>query len=201
MNTKLKPVVTALALLLAPAAVMGAGDHDHKHGHKHEHKHDYKHEDKHGHVHDKKRQLGAHEHGVSTVKVAVDGDEVEVMLESPGVDIVGFEHAAKSDADKASVAAALKKLGEPANVVQLNPAAACKLEEAETELHEEDGGHTEFEAHYHFHCDKPGALTRVSFPFFKTFPGAREIDAQAVTGAGAAAAELTPAEPVLTLPQ
>jgi hypothetical protein len=172
------------------------------------------------------RELDAHVHGVSEVKIAAEGAEVEILLEAPGMDIVGFEHAASSDADKAAVDAALALLRDPASVVALDDAAGCTMEEAEAALmsdedhdhdeahghedadehaHEDDhddhaeANHSAFEAHYHFECDAPEALTTISFPFFASFPNAEEIEAEYVTDAGAGAAEITADAPQLVL--
>ena len=174
------------------------------------------------------RELDAHVHGVTEVQIAVDGTEVEIMLHAPGFDIVGFEHEATGDADKAAVEAAVLKLGDATAVVALNSAAGCALEDAEAELHGkeheehaegedheaheehaegedhddhdgEQGGHSEFEAHYHFQCEAPDALTTVAFPFFDSFPNAEEIEAEFVTESGAGAAEVTRDAPELTL--
>ena len=63
----------------------------------------------------------------------------------------------------------------------------------------EKASHTEFEAHYHFDCANPEALKTVSFPFFKSFTNASEIEAQYVTASGAGAAELTADKATLSL--
>ena len=79
------------------------------------------------------RQHGAHEHGVGQLNVAVEGEEVEIELVAPGADIVGFEHEAESDADKAAIAEATEVLAD-GNALFIFPAEAeCKLEEAEVE--------------------------------------------------------------------
>src|SRR6185369_1509759 len=42
------------------------------------------------------RELGVHEHGRGTLNIAIEGNKVTMELEAAGVDIVGFEHAAKT---------------------------------------------------------------------------------------------------------
>ena len=42
------------------------------------------------------RELGAHEHGHGTLNIALEGSRLTMELEAPGVDIVGFEHAAST---------------------------------------------------------------------------------------------------------
>jgi pyruvate/2-oxoglutarate dehydrogenase complex dihydrolipoamide acyltransferase (E2) component len=68
-------------------------------------------------------------------------------LEAPGVDIVGFEHAANTDKQKAAVEAAKKQLAAPQGLFQLSAAAGCLLKETKVEI--EDGGEHEREAKSH----------------------------------------------------
>lgn len=51
----------------------------------------------------------AHEHGVAEVGVAVDGRTAQIEFTAPGSAIIGFEHEAKTDADKKKMADAFAK--------------------------------------------------------------------------------------------
>ncbi|MEL6734445.1 MAG: DUF2796 domain-containing protein [Pseudomonadota bacterium] len=73
------------------------------------------------------RQLSAHEHGVSTLKIAQEGDQLLFVLEAPGADIVGFEHAAENKAQKKAVQAALVQLKAPAGLFPMPEAAGCSV--------------------------------------------------------------------------
>ena len=88
---------------------------------------------------DEHRELGAHEHGRGTLNIAVEGNKVTMELEVPGVDIVGFEHAAKTSRDKAAVEKAKAQLAAPLTLFALPAAAACRVMEAKIEV--ENGGH------------------------------------------------------------
>ena len=104
-------VALPFALLpLAAAHAVDEHDHDHEHG-----------------------SLGAHEHGVGRLNAALDGQTLELELESPAMNLVGFEHAATSDADKAKVAAARAQLEKPLALFSLPAAAGCKLVSQELE--------------------------------------------------------------------
>ena len=70
------------------------------------------HEHSHAHAHEEHASLDAHEHGVASLNVALDGQTLEIQLQSPAMNLVGFEHEAKSDADKAKVASEITKLAE-----------------------------------------------------------------------------------------
>lgn len=54
--------------------------------------------------------LGTHEHGVGDLTLAVDGDVVEVVLQVPTIDLVGFERPLRDNAEHAAVADRLAAL-------------------------------------------------------------------------------------------
>ncbi len=85
-------------------------------------------DDGHGH-----RQLGAHEHGRGSLHIAVEGNSLAIELEAPGADIVGFEHAARSEKQKAKLAAAKSKLADLSKIVALPPNAGCSMKSARVE--------------------------------------------------------------------
>ncbi|MGL5463191.1 MAG: ZrgA family zinc uptake protein, partial [Aeromonas veronii] len=78
----------AVTLLLAAAAFGAHANHDEHESHSH----------------------GAHEHGHGHLNLVVDGDQLMIELQAPAADLVGFEHAAKSDEEKAQYAKAVARL-------------------------------------------------------------------------------------------
>jgi hypothetical protein len=85
------------------------------------------------------RQLDAHEHGVGTLDIAIEGRTVGMAFEAPGADIVGFEYAATSDADLATITQALATLSAPLDLFVMPDAAGCTVVDAKAELEGEDG--------------------------------------------------------------
>jgi hypothetical protein len=174
--------VAALAGLLAAGEPSSAAEHGHA-----------------SHAH------GPHEHGVGQLSLAVEGNAVEVEITAPGADIVGFEHAAETDADRAALAAAVVRLKDAAALFRFPPKAGCRAEEVEVQsglLGGERGhggdAHAEFRAHYHFRCADPAALTHIDLGYFTAFPAARELEARTITARGQGAQELTADRPRLT---
>ena len=179
-----------LLLALLPLAVVHAAQaHDHEHG-----------------------SLAPHEHGVGTLNVALDDNTLELDLDSPAMNLVGFEHAATTDADKASVAAAKARLENPLTLFNLPPAAKCVVEaqelnsplfdpapeegasKAKTEHH-----HSDVEAHYAFTCAEPGQLKNLDLgTFFKTFPGTHTFKVQLIGPNGQQAVNVSAKAPTLT---
>jgi hypothetical protein len=146
------------------------------------------------------KSSGPHVHGHGTLSIAAEGQAVEMELEVPGADIVGFEHAPGTPAEKAAVAKAKATLADPARLFRLSRSAGCKLVKANVEL--EHGGrsgaaHTEFHARYAFTCAKPKQLKAISFPYFGEFAGAKQLVVNIVTAKGQSRIEVTRKKPQL----
>jgi hypothetical protein len=97
------------------------------------------------------RQLDAHEHGVGQLNIAFDNGQIAIELHAPGADIVGFEYAAESAEDRASVDAAVAALARPLDLFLLPQAAGCSVVQAsaslESEEKHEEHGHDDHAAH------------------------------------------------------
>lgn len=187
----MRRTLLALPFALLPFAIAQADSHEHVHDHDHAH-------EEHG-------SLGAHEHGVASLNVALDGQTLEIQLESPAMNLVGFEHEAKSDADKAKVASARKHLEQPQALFALPIEAKCALQESELESpllgdaehaeheHGDEHGHSDIDASYHFTCANAEALKTLELgSFFGTFPGTEKLEVQLIGPSGQQGAELTP---------
>lgn len=101
------------------------------------------------------RELGAHVHGHGTLNLAIEDNRVSMELEAPGMDIVGFEHAATSDDQKAAVDKAKALLGKPLGVFALPAAAGCTLASSDVAIEAEH--HNDGDADDHDHDAKEGA--------------------------------------------
>ncbi|WP_095080489.1 DUF2796 domain-containing protein [Pseudomonas sp. Irchel s3h17] len=194
----MRRLLLALPFALLPLAVAQAAEvHDHDHEH---------------------ASLGAHEHGVGRLNAALDGQILELELESPAMNLVGFEHAASSAEDKAKIAAVRARLEQPLALFSLPEAARCVVSQQELESslfgdtphadehddddHATDGkgaaskehhpDHSEIHAHYQFTCAAPGALKTLDMAnVFKTFPATRKIQVQLISPSAQQGAEVT----------
>jgi hypothetical protein len=99
------------------------------------------------------RELGTHVHGVSTLQVAVEHGTLSLDLTSPGLDIVGFEYAASTDADKDAVAMAVGQFLKPDDILTLPNAAGCRLSAASAHLHSDDDNDEDHDDHAAEHDD------------------------------------------------
>ncbi|WP_130906173.1 DUF2796 domain-containing protein [Pseudomonas sp. Sample_22] len=188
----MRRLLLALPFALLPLAVAHAADeHDHDHDHEH-------------------GSLGAHEHGVGRLNAALDGQTLELELESPAMNLVGFEHAATTDADKAKVAAVRTQLQKPLTLFNLAKAAGCVVQNQTLESplfgdkpdvdddHDGDAkdehhhDHSEIHAHYQFTCATPAALKTLDLAnIFNSFPATRTIQVQLIGPSGQQGVEVT----------
>lgn len=159
----------------------------------------------HEHANEEHGSLGAHEHGVASLNVVLDGQTLEIQLESPALNLVGFEHTANSAAEKAQVAAAREHLEQPQALFALPIEAKCALQASELDsplfaggAHEEDEhgaehSHSDIDARYHFFCANAEALKTLELgSFFGTFPGTEKLQVQLIGPSGQQGAELSP---------
>ncbi|HHQ4558446.1 DUF2796 domain-containing protein [Aeromonas hydrophila] len=181
----------AVTLLLAAAAFGVQANHD-------EH-------DSHGH--------GAHEHGHGHLNLVLDGNQLMIELQAPAADLVGFEHAAKSDEEKVQYAKAMAQLKQPDTLFRFDPAAGCKLTQQELQAAKEDhdhdhdhqksdgkhdehqhdhAGHADMGAMYTYTCATPAKLTGLEATLFSVYPSLEKLSVQGILPSGQTAAELTP---------
>jgi len=94
------------------------------------------------------RHLGAHEHGVGQLDIAIDAGQIAMALHAPGADIVGFEYAAQSAEDTAKVEDAIALLTQPLQLFVIPQAAGCEVTQASAAL-ESEGGHDDHDHDAH----------------------------------------------------
>ncbi len=163
------------------------------------------------------RQLGAHAHGAGKLGIAIEGRTVEIELEAPGSDIVGFEHSAKTAEQKKAVSQARALLAKPMALFKLPEAAGCKVASAKVKLvggsHAHSHGHShgntkatsakpkeaethsEFHAEYRLTCAKPDQIRSVELEYFKTFPRAESLEVSLIGAKGQAKQKATRDKP------
>lgn len=148
---------------------------------------------------DAKRKAGAHQHGHGKLNVAIEGNRVEMELEAPGADIVGFERKAESAADKAKVATAKETLASGTRTFALDPAAGCTLTSAEAEEEIGQDGHSEFHVRYVYDCRDVAKLAKIEMPYFSTFKNAEELEVTLITAKGQKVREVGRKKPLVEI--
>jgi hypothetical protein len=76
-------------------------------------------------------QHGKHEHGVASLSLAVDNKGLEISLDSPAANLVGFEHKPSTDEQSQQVAKVKAQLENPTSLFDIPAAAECSLSKTE----------------------------------------------------------------------
>lgn len=157
-----------------------------------------------------KAQGHAHEHGVAEVGVAVDGKTAQIEFTAPGSAIMGFEHEAKTAADKKKMADAFAKFKTNAAAMFLFDAAlGCTvttkqigLAEEHDHDHDHDAKPAEGHGHDHDHahadvralvdvaCKQALEGSTLRFAVKRFFPEAETLRVQVVGNSFQTGAEL-----------
>lgn len=170
-----------------------------------------------GEGHDQHGNHPAHVHGVGKLDVALEGNTLTLHLDSPLINLVGFEHEANSGKDKDAVRAAVKNLRDVNRMFATDAAAQCKPAEVQLEsaalppalLGEKKSasseaaptdGHADLDGDFTLVCASPGALATVDVSgLFAAFPGFHRIDVQLVTPKKQGAAQLVPGSALIPM--
>jgi hypothetical protein len=188
----MRPTLLAFALALLPLTSHAAtAEHAHAHG-----------------------SLAPHEHGTARLDIALDGQTLAMNLDSPAVNLLGFEHAPASEADRAAIAKARAQLSAALQLFNLPSAAGCSIAQVDLQSplfgnaapagaaaghddeDDEDGdhhAHSDVDGHFQFQCEHPEALQGLDLSrFFSTFPATHKVLVQAITAKGQAGHDATP---------
>jgi hypothetical protein len=114
-------------------------------------------------------------------------------MESPLDNIIGFERAPKTDAEKKLVEEAVAQLRAADKLFIVDPAANCKLGPVDLRSGAlglgnpdpaEPVGHADLDATFSFNCTNAAAAKFIDLNLFGAFKGLRQIDSQIATAQG-----------------
>jgi hypothetical protein len=160
-----------------------------------------------------------HVHGHAALEVAVDGNRLQLNFTSPLDNLVGFEHAPRTDKQKDAVRRMAEQLNKPGEHFVLTAEARCTpgpvalaskvidpsllgavapqpgADKPPAKAARDKGGpkgHAELQAEIVFRCEHPEKLTSLEVKLFDAFRGMKRIDVQVAGARKQAAARLTP---------
>ena len=133
-----------------------------------------------------------HEHGVARLDVAVDAGRVRIELDTPLDNLLGFERAPRSDAERAKVSALVARLRAGDTLFRIDAAAGCKLSKVDLVspplgLGKEAaaaGEHGDLNGSYEFLCANGARAGFLEVGLFDAFPALKRIDLQVATSKG-----------------
>jgi hypothetical protein len=157
-----------------------------------------------------------HAHGTGELHVAVEKGRLDIEFRSPLNNLLGFEHAPRTDAQRAAVKAMTARLNRPETLFKLPQAASCTAAPAQisspldapaapsksakpAHKHQGDDDHADLTATYRFACADPGKLDSIEVALFEAFPRTAAIKAEIIGPRGQSAARLSPKRRVIKL--
>jgi|GEM_PF-923631 len=128
----------------------------------------------------------SHVYGLASLFIVLEGEELLIELESPTINLLGFEHAVHSEERHQQVKKTHQRLA-VANELFDFRGGKCQRVTADidmahdehNEAHKEpEAEHSGVEAKYLSGCQQPEALAAIDVTLFKPFPAVQELDAQ-----------------------
>lgn len=153
---------------------------------------DHDHERDHG---EEFEQHRVHEHGKVTFNVALDGQQLVVELDAPAANVIGFEHAPRTDAEKDRVRDQASWLQSGKALVSFPAAAACRFREMRLDAPSWQQGdtHADYEVRLTYRCDQPQRLDWLQLSLLAGLQGVHEARVNLVTPARQASDTITSA--------
>lgn len=129
-----------------------------------------------------------HAHGKAEMELTIQGDSLRAVFRAPMDSLLGFEHAPKTDKQKAAIEQLRKKLSSPSQFFVPSPTAQCAQSAAEASstlfTGKVSGAHSDLEYRFAFKCANIKALTELDAVLFADYPRLHEIRALVVTDKG-----------------
>lgn len=143
-----------------------------------------------------------HEHGVAELRVAVADRALRIEFTAPLDNLVGFEHAPRTEKHWQALREAEEALRRFESLFRTPPAAACTVKAVDLHSpwpqgrdthnhhkhhdhgHHGEEGHAEMQVTYDLECTHPQALTELQVQIMEVFPRTHRIRAETATPRG-----------------
>jgi hypothetical protein len=141
------------------------------------------------------RQRSAHTHGVAKLTILQDRHALLIELESPTINIVGFEHEPRDDNQIELMKNALMLLKQPDSILQLS-SLDCEIEQAVSNIsgamgshahsnlqqndlqHNHSHNHSEFQVIFGLNCASQTPPAELVITAFENFRGIQTLEIQ-----------------------
>ena len=144
----------------------------------------------------KGKNHAAHEHGAAEVNIVVDGQKATIQIHTPAESIYGFEHEAKTEADKKKRDKAIEvlksqidkivlfdsKLGCKFSPTKIDPFVTEASENQPKSAQKKEAEHSAVEAEFAVECSAPLAGTKVKFGLTKIFSRIKNAKVTVLSG-------------------
>jgi len=138
----------------------------------------------------------AHVHGAARLDVAVEARRITLQLDTPLDNLLGFERAPRTAAERQQADAAVARLKDAATLFRIDPAAGCTLARVElnsaalklgtpdaADAADAKAGHADLEGGFEFACQAGAKAAYIDTALF-AFAPLRQVDVQVAAPAG-----------------
>jgi len=135
----------------------------------------------------------AHVHGLARLDVAVEAKRITLQLDTPLDNLLGFERAPRTPAERRQAEAAIAQLKAAATLFRIDPAAGCTLAQvaltsAALKLGTPDpadatSGHADLDGSFEFACTAGAKAGYIDTTLF-AFPTLRQVEVQVAAPTG-----------------
>lgn len=135
----------------------------------------------------------AHQHGVAKLDIAIEPTRLTIQLESPLDNLLGFERAPRTDAERKQAAAAIARLRAAESMFRIDPSANCRLAGVELsssalrlgkpDPHEDKDGHADIDGSFEFECQDATKAAYIEVGLFG-FAHLQRLEVQVATPKG-----------------
>ena len=158
------------------------------------------------------RHHEAHVHGEAELSLIIDETSIAFELKSPALNVLGFEHEPKTEAEEELVHAANEKLSKYENIIFI-PDLKCKVSEFDLDspyedehageshhdAHDHEEDHGDYYLSYSLSCKNIDKLETIEVKLFENFEGFESIEAMWINQSEADSAELTKERNIIKL--
>ena len=138
------------------------------------------------------RAAQPHEHGLAQLDVVVQAQRVVIELDTPLDNLLGFERAPRTDAERAKAAAVVARLRDATALFRIDPSAGCSLARVELNSAALSLGtaapsaseHAGLTGTFEFRCSAGARAGFVEVGLFDAFAGLKRLDLQVATPRG-----------------
>lgn len=149
----------------------------------------------------------AHVHGRAQIDIAIEAKRLTVHLDTPMFNLLGFEHAPRTPAQRAQADAAMAALKDAARLWRVDAAAGCTVQALELSApalglddahaahdHDAHEAHADIEAEYVFACADAGRATAIEVGLFDAFARLQTAEVQVAGPRGQFKRRLAPGQ-------
>ena len=142
--------------------------------------------------------LGIHEHGLAQLDVGLEGKVLELALQTPAANLLGFEHKPRTESEYAFLRRVQAMLNNPQQLFLLPDSAQCVVEQQSMDgilldEHEHEHEHADIQVSWRLSCKYAEHMHQLNLKgFFQSFPHTQRVQVQLIVPSGQKGFEASP---------